>query len=83
MALPYSMIVHQRPFLRAGDSTERNLAPYVWEMMGLCKAEAEYPRDTCEHTDDTPHCQVRLARRLPCDRERFMNRMRLYYQSGD
>ena len=71
------------PHLSVSDSTEREMAPYVWEMLGLCKAEAEYPRDTCEHQDETAHCQARQARRLPCDRERFMSRMRLYYQSGD
>jgi hypothetical protein len=68
------------PHLAVGDMTEQEMAPYVWTMLGLCNTESGTARETCEWTDDSPHCQARLLRRLPCDRARFMRRIWQYYE---
>ena len=65
--------------LTIGNITEQEMAPYVWEMLGLCKAESGTARESCEWSDTTPHCQAREARRLPCDRARYMRRIWQYY----
>ena len=34
--------------LTIGNVTEQEMAPYVWEMLGLCKAESGTARESCE-----------------------------------
>lgn len=65
--------------LAVGPSTQEEIAPYVWTMLGLCNVESGTARESCDHYDATPHCQVRIARGLPCDRARYMRRIWQYY----
>ena len=85
VATALTLVDPTAPHLAIGDMTERVMAPYVWEMLGLCVADPETvtAATSCEWSDSSPHCQAQMARRLPCDRERYMNRIWLHYQSGD
>jgi hypothetical protein len=53
-------------FLMIGGDTEEAMRPHVWEMLGLCKVDAERAADTCDWSDASPQCKAREARNLPC-----------------